>query len=147
MSDAQPIGFGVEEPPNRNGAFPRMDDDQLARFRMVGDIVKVQSGEVLFREGEEAYDFFVVESGAVTIVNGYGKENRVIAVHGARRFLGELSLLTRGHVYLTAVVRDPGTVIRVPRRRFVSLLRNQEDLANLIFAAFMARREILIERG
>jgi thioredoxin reductase (NADPH) len=38
---------------------------------------------VLFREGDESYDFFVVESGAVAIVQGYGHENRVIAVHGA----------------------------------------------------------------
>ena len=54
----------------------------------------VEPGEVLFREGDAGYDFFVVESGAVTIVQGYGHENRVIAVHGPHRFLGELNLLT-----------------------------------------------------
>ena len=42
----------------------------------------VEPGEVLFREGDAGYDFFVVESGAVAIVQGYGHENRVIAVHG-----------------------------------------------------------------
>ena len=51
---------------------------------------------------------------------GYGEENRVIAVHGAHRFLGELSLLTGSAVYLTAVVRDPGEVIQVPRPRCAS---------------------------
>ena len=30
----------------------------------------------------------------VAIVQGYGHENRVVAVHGAHRFLGELNLLT-----------------------------------------------------
>src|SRR5579884_309635 len=147
MSNGEPLGFGIEEPQNRNGAFPRLDDDQLARFRMVGDIIKVESGDTLFREGDETYDFFIVESGAVAIVRGYGNENRVIAVHGARRFLGEMSMLTGGRVYLTAVVRDAGSVIRVPRRRFFPFLRDQSELANLIFAAYMARREILIEVG
>ena len=147
MRTGEPLGFGIEEPHSRMGAFPRLDDEQLARFRMVGDIVKVEPGDILFQEGDESYDFFVVESGAVTIVRGYGTENRVIAVHGARRFLGELNLLTGGRAYLTAVVRDPGEVIHVPLSRFKRFLRNQENLANLIFGAYMARREILIEVG
>jgi thioredoxin reductase (NADPH) len=147
MRTGEPLGFGVEEAANRHGAFPRLDDDQLARFRMVGDLVKVEPGDILFQEGDESYDFFVVESGAVTIVRGYGSENRIIAVNQAGRFLGELNLLTGGRTYLTAVVRDPGYVIQVPARRFRGFLRDQEDLANLIFGAYMARRELLIEAG
>ena len=147
MTNGEPLGFGIEEPVNRHGAFPRLDDEQLARLRMVGDIVKVQRGDVLFREGDESYDFFAIESGFVTIVRGYGHENRVIAAHGPRRFLGELNLLTGGRVYLTAVVRDPGELIRVPRGRFRRFLRNDDELANIVFGAYMARREILIEAG
>jgi thioredoxin reductase (NADPH) len=145
MAANQPLGVGVEEPLNRNGAFPRLDEEQRARFRAIGEVVPVEAGDILFREGDESYDFFIVESGAVAIVRGYGGENRVIAVHGPHRFLGELNLLNGGRVYLTAVVRDPGEVIRVPARRFRGFLRDEEDLANVIFAAYMARREILIE--
>ncbi len=147
MRTGQPLGFEAVEPVNRQGAFPRLDDEQMARLRMVGDIVKVSPGDILFQEGDDSYDFFAVESGAVTIVRGYGTENRVIALHEAGRFLGELNLLSGGRAYLTAVVRDPGTVIHVPVRRFLRFIRNQEDLANLIFGSYMARREILIEVG
>ena len=147
MSANQPLGLGVEEPANRHGAFPRLDEEQRARFRAIGEVLRVENGEVLFREGDESYDFFIVESGVVAIVRGYGSENRVIAVHGPYRFLGELNLLTGGGVYLTAVVRDPGEVIRVPVRAFLRLLRDDEDLANMIFGAYMARREILIAVG
>ncbi len=141
------VGLGVEEPPNRNGAFPRLDDSQRQRLRAAGELRAVAPGDVLFREGDEGYDFFVVESGAVAIVRGYGSENRVIAVHGRHRFLGELNLLTGERVYLTAVVRDQGEVIQVPRPRLVELLRDDEELANVVFRAFMSRRTILIERG
>ena len=147
MRTGEPVGFGIEEPANRHGAFPRLDDEQLARLRMIGDIVDVKPGDVLFQEGDDSYDFFAVESGAVTIVRGYGSENRVIAVHGDRRFLGELNLLTGGRAYLSAVVRDPGSVIHVPVHRFKRFLRNEQELANVIFGAYMARREILIEVG
>jgi hypothetical protein len=49
---SEPLGTGVEKPPNRQGAFPRLDDDQRARLRAVGEIRAVRSGEVLFREGD-----------------------------------------------------------------------------------------------
>ena len=140
-----PPGAGVPEPPNRNGAFPRLDEEQRARLRMVGDVRKVSAGDVLFREGDETYDFFLVESGAVTIVQGYGCEDRVIAVHGPHRFLGELSLLTGSTAYLTAVVRDPGDVVQVPLGRLRTFLRQDSELANIILRAYLARREILIE--
>jgi thioredoxin reductase (NADPH) len=143
----EPLGAGVEEPPDRQGAFPRLDERQRARLRSVGELITVASGDVLFREGDDAYDFFVVESGAVAIVRGYGDEDRVIAVHGPHRFLGELNLLTGARVYLTAVVRDPGEVIRVRLPALRELLADDEELANLILRAYLARRSILIEVG
>ena len=143
----EPLGIGIEEPPDRNGAFPRLNAEQRARLLAVGELRQVDPGEVLFRDGDDSYDFFVVESGAVAIVRGLGDENHVIAIHGRHRFLGELNLLTGGRVYLSAVVRDPGQVIQVPIDNLRRLVANDEELSNLILRAFMARRSILIEIG
>ena len=143
----QPLGAGFEEPVNRNGAFPRLGEEQRARLRAVGTVRQVESGEVLFREGDAGYDFFLVESGAVTIVQGYGHENRIISVHGTHRFLGEVNLLTGSPPYLSAVVRDAGEVIQVSAERLRNLLANDEELSNIILRAFLARREILIDIG
>jgi len=143
----EPLGIGLEEPPDRNGAFPRLNDDQRARLLAVGELRKVVPGEVLFTDGDDSYDFFVVESGAVAIVRGLGDENHVIAVHGRHRFLGELNLLTGGRVYLSGVVRDAGEVIQVPIENLRRLVADDEELSNLILRAFMARRSILIEVG
>jgi len=143
----EPLGIGLEEPPDRNGAFPRLNDDQRARLLAVGELRKVAPGDVLFKDGDDSYDFFVVESGAVAIVRGLGDENHVIAVHGQHRFLGELNLLTGGRVYLSAVVRDAGEMIQVPIASLRRLVADDEELSNLILRAFMARRSILIEVG
>ncbi len=144
---SEPIGFGIDEPPNRNGAFPSLDEDQRARLRAAGRLRSVEPGEVLFRDGDAGYDFFVVESGAVAIVQGYGAENRVIAVHGPHRFLGELNLLTGAPAYLTAVVRDRGEVIQVPAPRLREVVAGDPELSNVILQAFLARRSLLIEQG
>ena len=37
----EPLGIGLEEPPDRNGAFPRLNDDQRARLLAVGELRKV----------------------------------------------------------------------------------------------------------
>jgi thioredoxin reductase (NADPH) len=144
---AEPLGAGMPEPIDRNGAFPRLTDEQRDRLRAVGHARAVTSGEVLFRDGDPGYDFFVVESGAVAVVEGYGHENRVIAVHGPHRFLGEINLIAGSPAYLSAVVRDAGEVIQVPAAALRALLAEDEELSNLILRAFMSRRSILIDIG
>ncbi|HWX51944.1 MAG TPA: FAD-dependent oxidoreductase, partial [Solirubrobacteraceae bacterium] len=142
---SEPIGAGVEEPENLHGAFPRLDEQQRARLRDLGTVRNVKTGDILFRDGDSHLDFFVVESGAVAIVQGYGRENRVITLHGPYRFLGELSMLTGAPVYLTAVVRDPGEVIQVPRAALSTIVAEDDGLGDLILRAYLARRTILIE--
>jgi thioredoxin reductase (NADPH) len=86
----------------------------MARFRGLGRSRTVVTGDVLFAEGDAGADFFVIESGSVAIVQGHGRENRVIAVFGRHHFLGELSMLTGQRLYLSGVVSDGGEVIQVP---------------------------------
>ncbi len=101
----------------------------------------------LFAAGEEGETFFIIESGAVAIVQGYGEENRLIAVHGERRFLGELGLLLGQRLYLSGVVRDAGEVIEVPLQTLREIVDEDKTLSDLILGAFIARRSILIDFG
>jgi thioredoxin reductase (NADPH) len=141
------IGAGVAETVERDGAFPRLDDMQRARLRELGRLRTVEPGEVLFAAGDASSDFFVIESGAVTIVQGLGHENRVIAVHGRHRFLGELGLLAGQRLYLSGVVRDAGQVIQVPVERLRQIVAEDKALSDVILGAFIARRAILIDVG
>jgi len=141
------IGAGEPETPDRDGAFPRLDENQRSLCRKHGRLRPVEPGEVLFAEGDEGSDFFVIESGVVMIVQGYGKENRVIAVHGPHRFTGELSLITGQRLYLSGVVRDAGEVIQIPVEKLEEIADEDKALGDQILAAFIARRSILIEAG
>jgi thioredoxin reductase (NADPH) len=82
--DGPQIGAGMPETAERDGAFPRLDEGQMSRLRLLGERRAVEPGDVLFEAGDAESDFYVIESGAVAIVQGYGRENRVIALHGAR---------------------------------------------------------------
>ncbi len=119
----------------------------MDRLRGLGRVREVAPGDVLFAAGDEDSDFFIVESGYVAIVQGYGEENRLIAIHGPRRFLGEMSMLTGQRLYLTCVVRDPGSVIQIPIARLREIVAEDKGLSEFLLGAFMARRSILIDVG
>ena len=145
IEETVPIAAGMPETADREGAFPRLAEDQLTRLRGLGEVRAAEAGEVLFAEGDASSDFFVVLSGALAIVQGYGRENRVIAVHGPGRFTGELSTLTGQRIYLSGVVRDPGEVVQVPIEKLREIVDEDKVLSDLILGAYMARRSILID--
>jgi CRP-like cAMP-binding protein len=142
-----PLGLGLDETPDRDGAFPRLTEEQRARLRALGEVRAVQTGDVLYQEGDQAFDFFVIESGVVAAISGYGMDDRVIAIMGPHRFLADLNLLTGAASLLTAVVRDPGEVIQVPRAAFRDLFASDDDLGAVVLRAFLARRSFLIALG
>jgi len=141
-------GDTLVETADRSGAFPRLDDGQLAALEAIGERRRVQRSDVLFREGDARYDFLVILSGKVAIVEGYdsGRE-RTIGVHGERRFLGELNLLTGQAAFLTAVVEEEGEVLAVPPERLRELVTHDTNLGDLILRAFLLRRSVLIGLG
>src|SRR5258708_1002778 len=91
-----------------------LDDADIATLEALGARRSVTPGDYLFEEGDPSYDFYVVLSGAVEIVSRVDGHDRVIARHGPRRFLGELSMLTGQRAFLSARVAEPGEVVAVP---------------------------------
>jgi thioredoxin reductase (NADPH) len=125
-------------------AFPTLAASQISELDALGTRRLIEVGDYLYREGDATYDFFVVVSGVVEIVLQADGEERVITRHGEGRFLGELNLLTGLRVFVSARVIEPGEVIVVPVADLRRVLATQPALGDLILAAFMARRAILL---
>jgi thioredoxin reductase (NADPH) len=138
----------LEETPDLHGAFPRLSSAQIAALEPHGERRQVEAGEILFREGDERYDFFVILEGKVAAVAAHGlQDEQVMAVHGPGRFLGELSLLTGQGAFFTAIVREPGEVLVVPVERLRRLVTQDAELGDLVLRAYLVRREMLIGFG
>ena len=136
------------ETEDQSGAFPRLSDGQIRALEAQGERVRTNRGDVLYREGDARYDFHVVLAGKVAIVEGHGSgHERTIGVHGERRFLGELNLLTGQAAVLTAVVVERGEVLKVPPERLRDLVTHDTSLGDLILRAFLLRRTVLIGLG
>jgi len=122
-----------------------LDDEQLAVLTGFGQRRRVEVGDVLYAEGDAAYDFFVVLSGAVDIVGTFDGVEEVLVTHTAGRFLGELNLLTGQRVYLTARVAVPGEVVAVPVPELRRLIATVPGVSDVILGALVARRSLLLE--
>jgi len=125
-------------------AFPELDDDDLAVLERLGARRPVAAGDYLYRTGDTAYDFFVVVIGAVEIIVDTDGEEQIVATHGPRRFLGELNLLTGMRVFVSARVSEPGEVIAISRDELRRLIATNPKLSDIILAAFIARRTVLL---
>jgi thioredoxin reductase (NADPH) len=131
----------------QSSAFPTLADDQIGFLMRYGEVRKIEPGQVLFREGDRSYDFIVILEGEVEIVDNFEGEARTIAVHGARRFLGEMNMLTGQSVYLSAVMREGGEVLAVPPEQLKAIITDEPTLSDIILKAFLARRSVLMRVG
>ena len=129
--------------PGDNAVAPTLDAGALSELAEFGQERPVMAGEVLYRAGDASYDFFVVLDGRAEIVRQDLDGETVIASYGAGTFLGELNLLTGQRPYLTARVVEAGRVLQIARDDFRRLMSAKPDIADLIFNAFAARRELL----
>ena len=125
-------------------AFPTLTPDEIAALDALGTRRRIEPGEYLYRAGDTAYDFYVVLAGEIEIVVASDGEERLIAQHGPGRFLGELNMLTGLRVFVSARVVLAGEVIAVPVSELRRMLATRPELSDLILAAFIARREILM---
>jgi len=126
-------------------AFPTLTGDQLDRLAAFGPESAVAAGEILFLEGQSSYDMIVILEGEADVIrfDSALDEETVVATHGAGRFLGELSMLTGQKTFLRSRMRTDGRIVRVSPTEFRRLLASDPEIGDIVFAAYVARRENL----
>jgi thioredoxin reductase (NADPH) len=125
------------------GAFPDLSASELSEIAAFGAERPVAAGEFLFQAGEASYDLFVVLEGEVEVVRFDGADAVVIVAYGPGGFVGELNLLTGQRRSLSCRVSRPGRVLVISEAEFRRLMSGRPELAETIFSALLARREVL----
>ncbi len=126
---------------------PVLSADQLRRLGSYGEVESVRSGEVIVPEGQAGYDFVVVLDGEVAIISTSADTPTTVISHGRGHFLGGLSLLTGERTLLAARAATDSSILRISPARFRDMMASETDMADLIFAAFVARRNEPMLRG
>jgi thioredoxin reductase (NADPH) len=127
-------------------AFPQLTSAEIALVKPAATARDYMDGEIIFRAGQADIDFYIVESGQIEIQNPTDS-HRVIVVHGAGQFSGDIDLLTGRPVIVTAVARGKTRVLCVPCRQLRVLLNRVPSLGEKLIIAFTRRRELLSQVG
>jgi thioredoxin reductase (NADPH) len=125
-----------------------LDGDQLAVLRGYGSERDVAAGDVLFADGDVAYDLIVLLAGTADIVEGYRQPGaRIIAGYGPGEFLGEIGILTGQRAFLSAVATSAGRVLAVPVAQLRRVIASEPGLSDLILRTLLLRHSLLMSRG
>ncbi len=127
-------------------AFPSLTANDLALLRPMAVPCTFQDGETIFRAGDAELDLFVVESGAIEILNP-SDGNRLVVTHGPGHFAGDIDLLTRRPVIVSGVARGQTQLLRVPGTRLREVLNKLPHLGETMLIAAQERRRLLAQFG
>jgi CRP-like cAMP-binding protein len=86
-------------------------------------------GHVLFREGEDGEDMFIIQSGKVAIKKKVKDGDTTLAVLEKGDFFGEMVILERAPRSATAVVEEAGDLIVINGETFGDMIRANPEIA------------------
>jgi thioredoxin reductase (NADPH) len=127
-------------------AFPKLTDSEAETLAGLATICSFQDGELIFHAGQRGMPLYVVESGAIAIVDESTEVSRTIVVHGPREFSGDVSLLTDRPAVVSAYARGDTRAYCVRQTELRRVIQEIPDLSDKLLEAFQTRR-IMLERS
>ena len=120
--------------------FSRLSRRERSEIANRADEIDVPEGTHLVREGEFAYEFFVIEDGSAEVV----RDGQHVADLGPGDFLGEMGIVTRAPRNASVVAREPTRVIVLSEQDFRGVARSFPTVAERIREAVRERSESLV---
>jgi CRP/FNR family transcriptional regulator, cyclic AMP receptor protein len=131
-----------------------MDEARLASIDLFSSLAKRERSEIasradeldisegthLVREGEFAYEFFVIEEGEAEVLRG----GEHVASLGPGDFLGEMGIVTRAPRNASVVARSPMRVLVMSEQDFRGIAQMFPSVADQIREAVRERCEPLV---
>src|SRR3569623_1419632 len=100
-------------PSEQEIAFPILGCSHLEALARRGHRRTVRAGDVLFAEGDRNFCFYVVEEGAVAIVEHSSGTERLVRMHESGEFTDDVDTLSGRRALVTARAHTDGTVIEL----------------------------------
>lgn len=120
--------------------FEALVDEELTLLATQCSVRRFDAGDRIFRQGEPADGLYVIEHGAVSIVNDrVGEPVQRLARLGPGGYFGEMGLLDSGERSATAIASEESSVIHVRKQDLIGLLQQRPLLAVKLRAAIIRR--------
>lgn len=113
--------------------FSLLNNQELTKIEGILLERKVAKGELLFNEGEEGQELYVVREGAVvgTIQLPNGKE-RTVGTFAPGDFFGEMAIIENDRRSATCRVQRPGKLFTLHKDQFYSLMVEDAEISRKV---------------
>jgi thioredoxin reductase (NADPH) len=130
-------------------AFPTLTEEQIEELAGCAhtSLRRFSNGQTLFHVGDRDFQFFVVKSGEVEVLDESSDPPKTLTVHRAGQFTGDVSHLTGNPAVVTGIARGDCEVYQVSSQSLRAILNGCPELSDIILQAFIARRQLLREPG
>jgi thioredoxin reductase (NADPH) len=104
-------------------------------------------GDVLFKEGDRGFSFFVVLEGAVEIVEQSRGTPHVVTVHEPGEFTGDVDTLSGRSALVTGRATVAGQVLELTTAALRQAVDALPEVGEIVLKAFLTRRTLLLSDG
>ena len=118
------------------GLFRHFADDQLIALAKLLELQPVAHDEVIYREGQEGRDLFIVRESTVHVTRQTAIGNQVLTTFGFGSLFGEVSFLDRLERTATAVGVGAGSLYRIPAAGLEEAVRRSPEFAVSLLWSF-----------
>jgi CRP-like cAMP-binding protein len=119
--------------------FAGLSRKQRKAVAQRADIVDLEPGHAIVREGEFAYEFFAIAEGTVEVRRG----DQYLDELGPGDFCGEMGLVEDARRNASVITRSPVTAVVMTAQAFRQTAREMPDVARKIEKAIEQRRHHL----
>ncbi len=126
--------------PDQDPKFPALDEGQIARLTTAGETRRVQSGEILYDQGDDHHGVFLVLDGSLEVA-------AVSQVLTRGMFTGEVNQLSGRRSLVQCKAHEASTVVEISRTNLRHIIENDAELSEIFLRVFLLRRVFLIRNN
>jgi thioredoxin reductase (NADPH) len=127
--------------------FPRLTSEQIEYLGEIGARLTFARGECVFEHGQRETPLYVVESGALDIIDHAPEGDRYFTQCREATFAADISMFTGEPTLAAGYAAEPTSVIAVRPEDVRRVVATAAELGDLLLRTMVVRREWLQGRG
>lgn len=119
--------------------FAELTDEHLTQLAANSELISLDPGETLFREGDAGERAYVITAGGLEILKQTGEREMLLAVRQPGEVIGEMALLQDSPRTATARATGATQLVSIPRAEIESLMDNSPEAVRALFNVVLDR--------
>src|ERR687885_1100683 len=133
--------------PDHPTLFPRLTPEQIEYLAEIGTQLTFARGDVVFEHGQRETPLYVVQSGAIDVIDHAPEGDRYFTQCRAGTFAADISMFTGEPTLAAGYAAEPTSLVALPPEDVRRVVATTAELGDLLLRTMVTRREWLQGRG